>query len=115
MRRGLALLLALAAAACTKNVAGGSTDGAVIFAEACAACHGPRGVPSQVMAASLGVRDLTSREFTVRATPALVSAQVRNGSANRKMPAFAGALTEVQITAVADYVMTLSAGAAASR
>jgi len=109
MRRSLALLFLVATTGCDKNIAGGSTDGAAVFAAACAACHGPGGAPSAAMAAALGVRDLTSSAFKVRATPALVMAQVRNGSSNHKMPSFAEALTEPQIAAVANYVLTLPA------
>jgi mono/diheme cytochrome c family protein len=34
----------------------------------------------------------------------LIEAQVRNGSANKLMPAFGGAITDDQIKAVAEYV-----------
>lgn len=100
---GLALLLA----ACSKPVAGGKADGPAVFAAACATCHGAAGKPPASMAAALGVRDLTSAEFVARATPALIENQVRRGSPDQKMPAFADALTADQVKAVAAYVMTL--------
>ena len=56
------------------------------------------------MATRLGVRDLTSAELRARITPALVAAQIRTGSPNKLMPSFAGAFTEEQIQAIADYV-----------
>ena len=96
--------LALALVACGGDVAGGSVDGATVFASGCATCHGPAGKPSEQMLAHLGVRDLTTPEFRARVTPALVEAQVRSGSKNKLMPAFEGALSDAQIKAVARFV-----------
>lgn len=94
----------VALAACHGNVAGGSNNGAEIFAMACSTCHGPKGQPSADMVARLNVRDLTSPEFRKRVTPELVDNQVRMGSKNKLMPAFNGALSNAQILAVAEYV-----------
>jgi mono/diheme cytochrome c family protein len=103
-------LVLVLAAGCAKDVAGGSVDGAHIFQQVCATCHGPEGKPPATMVAQLNVRDLTSAEFRARVTPALVAAQVRAGSKNRLMPAFAGALNDAQIAAVAHYVAKGLAG-----
>lgn len=104
----LASLLAIAVlAACDKGAgvaAGSSTNGAEIYRSVCAACHGAEGTPDDAMRARLNVRDLTAAEFRARATVALVEGQVRSGSQNKLMPAFAGALTDEQIKAVAAYV-----------
>jgi mono/diheme cytochrome c family protein len=89
---------------CERRVAGGSIDGKAVFAAACATCHGAEGIPPPGMAAQLGVRNLRAPEFRSRVTPELVVHQVRNGSKNKLMPAFAGALSEEQIRAVAVYV-----------
>ena len=94
-------------AACDRTVAGGSTDGAEVFKAACASCHGERGKPPQAMADQLGVRDLTGAEFRARRTRELVHGQVTRGSANGRMPAFKGALTDAQIDAVSAYVLTM--------
>jgi mono/diheme cytochrome c family protein len=96
------------AGACNGSVAGDAKDGAAVFAQACARCHGPTGAPSQEMVRSLGVRDLTTPEFHARATRDLIVHQVKAGSSNHIMPSFDGALTEPQIDAVASYVLTLS-------
>jgi len=109
VRRVLPAVAALALAACTNGVAGGKADGAAVFAETCARCHGATGKPSESTAAQLGVRDLTSPEFRARASHELVEHQVRNGSKNKIMPSFTGALSDAQIDAVATYVLTLSA------
>ena len=103
--RAAAITIAcLAAAACDREVVGGAVDGPAIFRATCSICHGERGQPPAAMVARLGVKDLTAREFRVRATSALVGAQVRSGSPNKLMPAFAGALSDEQIDAVAMYV-----------
>ena len=92
-------------AACDQGRAGSSTDGAQVFQSVCAQCHGPTGKPTEAMVARLNVRDLTNPEFrATKLTPALVEAQVKNGSKNKLMPSFAGALSDDQIKAVAAYV-----------
>lgn len=103
------LLVTASVAACDTKVAGGSVDGAHVFAAACASCHGPTGTPPESMAAQLRVRDLASAEFRARASVELVASQVRNGSANKIMPSFAGTLSDEQIAAVAAFVMALPA------
>lgn len=106
VRRLLPLLLVLVA--CDRRVAGGSTDGREVFAQACARCHGEGGRPTVQMASQLGVVDLTSPAFRARRTPEGIVTQVRNGSANGRMPAFASVMTEPQIEAVTAYVMALA-------
>jgi mono/diheme cytochrome c family protein len=103
----LSIVVALAAGGCKRQVAGGSTDGAKVFAAACAQCHGPTGKPPPQMASSLGVRDLTGAEFQARRTRELVEHQVRRGSANGRMPAFTGAIDEEQIQAVVTFVLAI--------
>ena len=91
-------------AACDQGRVSASADGAQVFQSVCAQCHGPTGKPTEAMVARLNVRDLTNPEFRTKLTPALVEAQVKNGSKNKLMPSFAGALSDDQIKAVAAYV-----------
>ena len=93
-------LLVLALAACSDP----GTDGKQVFAAVCATCHGPDGKPNEMMVAKLGVKDLTSAEVRKNLTVDRVEDQVRNGSKNHAMPAFATALSSAQIRAVAAYV-----------
>lgn len=93
-----------AAAGCNSQPAGGASDGKTVFQTMCATCHGPTGQPPEAMVARIGVRDLTAAEFRARVTPELVEHQVRAGSKTKLMPAFEGALTDAQITAVAAWV-----------
>jgi cytochrome c oxidase cbb3-type subunit 3 len=81
-----------------------SARGEEVFAQMCAACHGPAGKPDAAMVARLGVKDLTAPEFRSKVTVKLVSDQIHNGSQNKLMPSFDGALKEFQIQAVAEYV-----------
>jgi mono/diheme cytochrome c family protein len=88
-------------------------DGKAVFQLMCASCHGADGRPPAAMAARLGVRDLTSREFRARITelgPELVEQQVRTGSKNKLMPSFAGAIDDAQIKAVAAFVASPAFG-----
>ena len=99
-----ALSLVLVAACSAQEQAGSSVDGAELYGKFCATCHGVTGKPDPTMAARLNVRDLTSPELRARVTPALVDYQIRTGSPNKLMPSFAGAFSEAQIKAIAEYV-----------
>jgi mono/diheme cytochrome c family protein len=105
--RRAAVLAALALAGCDAQVAGGRADGPAVFAEACARCHGPGGVPPASMVAQLGVKDLTSAHVRAQMSDEDVRRQIRQGSANRRMPGFEGALSDAQIEAVVAYVRAL--------
>jgi cytochrome c oxidase cbb3-type subunit 3 len=97
------VVLALALAACDSGVVD-TADGEQVFANVCAACHGPTGKPNEAMVARLAVKDLTAPDERAKITPAFVENQVRNGSKNKLMPGFAGALRDDQIKAVAAFV-----------
>ena len=100
-------LVALAALGGCGPDAATARDGKAVFQMMCASCHGPDGRPPAAMTARLGVRDLTSGEFRARVLqlgPGLVEQQVRTGSKNKLMPAFAGAIDDAQIKAVAAFV-----------
>jgi cytochrome c oxidase cbb3-type subunit III len=91
-------------AACNSGVANDSVDGAQVFANVCSACHGPAGKPNEAMVARIGVKDLTAPDERAKFVPGFVENQIRNGSKNKLMPGFAGALRDDQIKAVAAYV-----------
>ncbi len=94
-------LVAVLLAGCDAGDAG---DGKVVYDKICVTCHGPIGTPDATMVAKIGVKDLRSPELRSRITTYLVENQVKHGSKNKLMPAFEGALGDVQIKAVADYV-----------
>jgi mono/diheme cytochrome c family protein len=98
------VVLLVLAAACSSDPSGGSVEGPTVFQSMCSSCHGPTGKPNEAMVARLGVRDLTDPKLRETLTPAHVEDQIRNGSKNKLMPSFQGALTDAQIKAVAAYV-----------
>jgi mono/diheme cytochrome c family protein len=100
-------ILLTAFVACSRSIAGGAADGAAVFDEACARCHGPRGVPDSGMVARLGVKNLTEPALQERLTDADIRRQIVDGSKNQQMPAFSGALTDAQLDAVIAHVRTL--------
>lgn len=97
-------MLLVAAMGCRSDPTGGSVEGRAIYDSVCAACHGPSGKPTEAMVARLGVKDLTDPALRARLTPARVEQQVRDGSSNKLMPAFSGALTDDQIRAISEFV-----------
>jgi mono/diheme cytochrome c family protein len=114
MGRGIALALAgcltaAGQAGCRDQIAGGRADGAAIFAEVCARCHGPVGVPLPTEVARLGVKPLTSDHVQRELTNADIRKQILDGSDNKQMPSFAGALSDAQIEAIVAHVRTLGA------
>jgi mono/diheme cytochrome c family protein len=118
-RRSLvaAALLGLAVGpGCGNQVASGRADGAAIFSEVCARCHGPVGVPDAASVARLGVKPLTSPHVQRDLSDDDIRRQILQGSRNKQMPAFAGALSEDQVDAIVAHVRTLGTtrGAAAT-
>jgi len=111
--RWFAGVVLLVAVGCGGDPVGNTTDGRAVFQAMCATCHGLEGRPPAAMIARIGVRDLTEREFRARVTPALVEHQVRVGSKSKLMPAFEGALSDAQITAVAALVASPAFGGSA--
>ncbi|HEU5058978.1 MAG TPA: cytochrome c [Kofleriaceae bacterium] len=107
MTRPAVLAALLCLAACRDQIAGGRADGAAIFAEACARCHGPNGEPDAASVARLGVKPLTSDNVQQRLTDEEIRRQIVRGSENKQMPSFAGALSDAQVEAVIEHVRTL--------
>jgi len=107
----LVLLVAATAFGCgkKKESAADKPDGKLLFATTCARCHGPEGVPESTRAARLGVRDLTSPELQSSLSDDDLREQIRSGSPNGRMPAFASRLTADEIDAIVAYVRSLAA------
>jgi mono/diheme cytochrome c family protein len=107
----LALVLALATG-CRREIAGGRADGQAIYDEVCARCHGPDGIPDPGNVARLGVRALTSERVRGQLRDEDIRRQILQGSPNRQMPSFAGALSDVQVDAIVRHVRALGPGEA---
>jgi mono/diheme cytochrome c family protein len=103
------LVALLALAGCRDQIAGGRADGAAIFAEVCARCHGPQGDPDAANVARLGVKPLTSDNVQHKLTDEDIRRQILRGSENKQMPSFAGALSDAQVEAVIAHVRSLGA------
>jgi mono/diheme cytochrome c family protein len=81
--------------------AAGGVDGATVFGDNCAVCHGGDG------SGGIGPRLAGGRVVTVYPDPADQVAVVTNGRAG--MPAFAEQLTPDEIAAVVEYTRTVLA------
>ena len=103
------LLVALvgATAGCRREIAGGRADGAAIYSEVCARCHGPSGVPDPANIARLGVKPLTSEHVQRQLSDADIRHQILRGSENKQMPSFDGALSDDQVDAIVSHVRSL--------
>jgi len=82
--------------------AAGGIDGAAVFADNCAACHGGDG------SGGIGPRLAGGRVVTVYPDPTDQIAVVTTGRGG--MPAFGDKLTDDEIAAVVDYTRTVLAG-----
>ncbi|GAO02453.1 cytochrome c [Anaeromyxobacter sp. PSR-1] len=92
MKRLVAVLAFAAFAAAAR-----ADDGAAVFAQKCAVCHGKdgKGAPA---GKALGAKDLT----TVKLSEAEIVKVVENGKG--KMTGFKGKLSDEQVKSVAKYV-----------
>ena len=115
MTRRRLLLAFLLLAGCRDSIAGGRADGAAIFSEVCARCHGPQGMPDAASVARLGVKPLTSDNVQHHLSDDDIRRQILRGSENKQMPAFAGALSDAQVAAVIRHVRSLGGGPPAAR
>jgi mono/diheme cytochrome c family protein len=82
--------------------AAGGVDGAAIFGDNCAGCHGGDG------SGGIGPRLAGGRVVAVYPDPADQIAVVTNGRGG--MPAWGGKLTDEEIAAVVEYTRTVLAG-----
>jgi cytochrome c oxidase cbb3-type subunit 3 len=80
-------------------------EGKQIFADNCAACHGPDGRGNK----DLGAPNLTDAIWLYGSDRATVMGQIHDAR-NSVMPAWSGKLTDVQIKEVALYVHGLGGG-----
>ncbi len=103
----LSTLAVLAMSCSSGKIAGGSTDGAEIFKEVCARCHGGDGVPTKGLVARTGVKPLTSARVRNELSDEDLRTRILNGSKSKSMPAFQGALTDDQLAAVVAHVRYL--------
>jgi len=75
-------------------------DGATLFKQKCASCHGPDGKGKTKMGQVMGAKDLTG----IKATEAEIEKTITDGKPGTKMLAYKGKLSEAEIKALAAYV-----------
>ncbi len=88
------------------KIAEGSEDGARIYNDACARCHGENGEPSKSMISRTGVRSLKTGRLAGWSDEQIRN-RILNGSSSRSMPSFKGALTDKQLDALVVFVRGL--------
>jgi cytochrome c oxidase cbb3-type subunit 3 len=100
-----AILMALSVAAVTSAQGDPMAQGARLYADNCAVCHGPQGE------GRVGAR---LKDFPSISPQAFVKATVANGVPGSKMPAWSkakgGPLTDAEIDAIAAFVATWTTG-----
>lgn len=94
------------------SVGAGARDGAAIYRERCAACHGITGRGDGPAAAALSPppRDFGAAAFWTARTRAEIERAVRDGRPGTMMQPFRDVLTAEEIEAVAGHVETFRAG-----
>ncbi len=75
-------------------------DGATLFKQKCAVCHGPDGKGSTKMGQAMKVRDLTA----VKASEAEIEKTIIDGKPGTKMQGYKDKLSAADIKALATYV-----------
>ncbi len=104
--------LFLARAASADQIVGAKLDGAKLYEQACAACHGSdgRGSPLEERGFALELPDFTDCEFASREPDPDWHAVIHEGGPVRAfdqmMPAFGDALTDEEIYAILGHVRT---------
>ena len=113
MRPALAIAALLAVAIGTPAEAAAS-DGARVYAERCAVCHGDDGRGDGPAAAALvpKPRNLRDAAYWKDRTPAAVVAVIHDGKPGTMMMGFRDVLSDAEIAAVADYVRRFAPTAA---
>ena len=94
-------------AAVTDSVTAFVSEGARIYQAQCALCHGESGDGKGIVELDRPARSFLQGAFSFGNTIAAVTRTVTNGIGGTPMPGFGAVLTEAEISAVADYVISL--------
>ncbi len=89
-----------------KNGSDAKPDGAKVFVQNCAKCHGEDGKGKP----EIGTPNFTDPKVQASITDEQITTTIKKGRKGTAMPAWAGKLSEQQITAVAAYVRSLGSG-----
>lgn len=102
IRTGIVLATILAASTITTAYAAG--PGADTYTSKCQMCHGAAGLADTGAGKAMGAKPFNLPEY-IKASDADLIAVTKSGKG--KMPAYAGKLTDPQITDVIAYIRTL--------
>jgi mono/diheme cytochrome c family protein len=81
-------------------------DGAALYAEHCAACHGLDGKARTPAGKKLGAKDLGESKFTDAAIREQILGSAKGEKGKSKMPTFNGKLTDDEIARLVAFVKT---------
>ena len=104
MKRILFAALVLAAAGRTASA---QADGKALYAENCAKCHGPKGVPPQTMQKKFERIAMFDAAFLTKHTVDSITKVITKGK-NEDMVSFKDKLKAEELAAVAKYVHDLA-------
>lgn len=107
-RASLGFGIALCAAACQSGTR--QLDGAKLFGETCAKCHGVDGHGDPTAKAQLGVPDMTDAAWQAKLADDDIRRTVREGSKSKKMPPFGGFYDGAQLDALVAHVRAFGPG-----
>jgi len=102
----LVLLLAPALAAQAAPASSGA-DAPALFATNCAKCHGLDGSGTGPAVLDRPARNFKEGGFSFGNTPEVIARTIAHGIPGSPMPAFEGALSDEQLRALGEYVVTL--------
>lgn len=103
----LLLYAALVAVVVAAPVRGAEPDGAKIYKEKCAFCHGKEGTPLPALAKQ-GVRDFNDPEWAKSTDLEKVRKVVDEGTKGTLMRSFAKELSAEEIGVVSEFVLAMS-------
>lgn len=103
----LILLAPLAWSAASRPGTAQADPGQAIYAQRCAQCHGPRGVPASSMRSVYPTIPTFNAAFLAARTPDSIVKVLSHGK--KDMPSFKGVLTAPEMMSVATYVHGLGA------
>ena len=105
-RLAVAVLFVLAVALVALPAPATAENGAKIFAQSCAPCHGKEGAPNAVFAKQ-GVRSFKDQAWQKAASDAQVEKSIREGKKDTMMPSFEKQFSAEEMKGLVAYVRKL--------
>ena len=106
MRPRLELLVTLAGLVAFSAGAGRAADGADLFTQHCAPCHGPDGKARTPAGKKLGAKDLSGSKLADADIEKQILAGTKDAKGNERMPSFQAKLAADEVAALVAFVKT---------